>query len=143
MATEEGGIWSERGWLFLSLCRQLGVDAGMVTYTPPGSKDPIAWLCAALINGKLYLFDPRIGLPVPGPDGDGVATLDEAMSDPAVLDRLDLPGQSPYGTTRAALLGGAGKIGLLIDSSPGYPAPRMRLLQGRLAGKYRTVPYRD
>ena len=31
----------------------------------------IPWLCAALIDGKAYLFDARVGLPVPGPDGEG------------------------------------------------------------------------
>ena len=143
MATEEGGLWSERGWLFLSLCRQLGIDVGLVTYTPAGRKDPIAWLCAALIDKKLYLFDPRIGLPVPGPDGQGVATLDQALADPVVLDRLDLPGQSPYLTSASALAASPSKIGILIDSGPGYLAPRMHLLEKDLAGKDSTILYRD
>ena len=57
-----------------------------------GLKEPVVWTCAVLIDKKLYLFDTRIGLPVPGADGRGVATLDEALTDPCVLDRLDLPG---------------------------------------------------
>ena len=143
MATEVGGRWSERGWLFLSLCRQLGLDGGLLTYTPLGVKDPIVWCAAILIDGKLYLFDTRIGLPVPDAKGDGVATLDEALSDPVVLDRIDLPGQSPYGTSRATLLASTSKIGVLIDSSPRYFSPRMKLLQRSLAGKNRTILYRD
>ena len=27
MATESEGFWAERSWLFMALCRQLGVDA--------------------------------------------------------------------------------------------------------------------
>ena len=81
----------------MSLCRQLGIDVGLLFYTPPGQKLPNPWVCAALIEGKLYLFDPRIGLPIPGRDGTGVATLDDALADPMVLDRLDLPGQSSFG----------------------------------------------
>lgn len=143
MATESEGVWAERGWLFLALCRQLGLDAGLITYTPPGGKTPVVWCEAVLIDKKPYLFDARIGLPIPGPNGDGVATLDEAMTDPRVLDRMDLPGQSAYGTNRAALNGSSSQIGILIDSSNRYFAPRMKLLQESLAGKNLTVLYRD
>ncbi len=145
MATESEGFWAERGWLFMVLCRQLGIDVGLLTYTPKDGPAPIVWTCTALIEGKLYLFDTRIGLEVPGPDASPstVATLDDALNDPSVLDRLDLPGQSPYGTTRAALLGSSSKIGVLLDSSPDYRSPRMALLQKNLAGRNRTILYRD
>src|SRR5262249_5271313 len=49
----------------------------------------------------------------------------------------------PYGTSRASLLASPTKLGVLIDSSPGYFSPKMRLLQRELAGKYRTILYRD
>jgi hypothetical protein len=143
MAVETDGAWAERGWLFLSLCRQLDLDAGLVTYTPPGGKIPIVWCEAVLIDKKPYLFDARIGLPIPDAKGDGVATLDEAMTDPLVLDRMDLPGQLPYGTNRAALNGSVSKVGILLDSSNRYFAPRMKLLQQSLAGKNLTILYRD
>jgi Tetratricopeptide repeat len=154
MAVESGGRWSERGWLFMALCRQIGVDAGLLTFTPrrsmPGAsfdaaaaRQPVAWICAAVVDKKAYLFDQRIGTEVPGPDGSGVATLEEAIVHPVVLDRLDLPGQSTYGTTSADLAGSASKIGVLIDSSEGYITPRMRLLQGQLRGEYRTILFRD
>jgi tetratricopeptide (TPR) repeat protein len=94
-----------------------------------------------LIGDQAYLFDTRIGLPIPGPDGAGVATLEQAATIPLVLDRLDLPGQSPYRTTQADLA--AGKITILIDSSQGYLASRMRLLQESLTAKYRMILYRD
>jgi hypothetical protein len=143
MATEAEGVWSERGWLFLSLCRQLGLDAGLITYTPPGLKEPIVWCCVVLIEGKPYLFDTRIGLPIPDAKGTGVATLEEAMTDERILARMDLPAQSPYGTTREALVASPSKIGVLIDSSPRYFSPRMKLLQASLVGKNLTVLYRD
>lgn len=142
MATESEGIWSERGWLFLSLCRQLGLDGGLVTYTPLKAKEPVVWCTAILIEGKPYLFDTRIGLPITRPDG-AVATLDEALADPTILARLDLPGVSPYGTTRAALLASTSKIGILLDSNLHYFTPRMKLLQQSLAGKDLTILYRD
>jgi hypothetical protein len=161
MATEENGFWAERAWLFMALCRQLDIDTGLITYsksntldsrapvdTGPlssakGPKSPIVWICAALIDDKMYLFDARLGLPVPGPDGTGVATLEDALADPAVLERMNLPGLSPYGTSRASLLGSPTKIGILFDSSRGYFSPKMRMLQRGLTGKHRTILYRD
>jgi hypothetical protein len=139
MATEDGGSWAERGWLFIVLCRQLGVDACLLTYTPPDAKDPVVWTAAALIDGKLCLFDTRLGLEIAGPGGVGLATLDDALTDPSVLAVLDLPGQSSYRTSRDSLLASTSKIGVLIDSSPHYRSPRMELLQEDLAGRNRTI----
>ena len=159
-------FWAERAWLFMALCRQLGIDTGLITYTKSdtleprrecrehrdradvgrvqnGAKPPIVWICTALIDDKAYLFDARLGLEIPGPDGTGVATLDQALADPAILERMNLPGLSPYGTSRASLLGSPTKIGILIDSSPGYFSPKMKLLQGELSGKHRTILYSD
>lgn len=143
MATEQGGEWAERAWVFMALCRQLQVDVGLVRYKPPAAKQNQAavWVCAAVIGDKAYLFDTRIGEPIPGPDGSGVATLEEAATIPNVLDRLDLPGESPYQTTQADLA--AGKLTILIDSTLGYFSPRMREFQERLSGKNRMILYRD
>ena len=143
LATEEKGYWSERGWLFLSLCRQIGLDGGLITYTPPGGTEPVIWCTAILIDKTPYLFDTHIGLPVPSASGDGVATLSEAIHDPSILARLELPGRMPYPTTSAALKGSASKIGVLLDSSLRYFSPRMKLLQRSLAGKNFTILYRD
>jgi tetratricopeptide (TPR) repeat protein len=143
LAVEDNRFWAERSWLFMVLCRQIGVDVGMLTFTPQGAKEPASSMCTALIDGKLYLFDAQIGLEVPGPGGTGVATLDDALRDPTVLARLDLPGQSSYDTSRDALRASASKIGILIDSSSLYSAPRMALLQENLAGRNRTTLYCD
>jgi hypothetical protein len=157
MATEAGGGWSERGWLFMSLCRQLGIDVGLVAYKAQrapaalaiapqaegeGQNPLVYWVCAALIGDKAYLFDQRLGIAIPDAKGDGVATLEDAMTDPQILDRLDLPGQYSYGTNRATLMA-AGKVTILVDSRRGYFSPKMRLLQERLTGKNRTVLFRD
>lgn len=153
MATESGS-WSERGWLFMSLCRQIGIDVGIVTYTPRrpmamgnAANQPVAplitWVAAAIIDDKPYLFDPRIGLEIPSVDGASVATIEEVIAHPEILQRLDLPGESTLGTTAADLAGSPTKIGFLVDSSIGYMSPRMRLLQGQLRGKSRTILFRD
>jgi tetratricopeptide (TPR) repeat protein len=137
----------------MALCRQIGIDVGILTFTPrlsqvltPSAADnrpPIAWVTAAAIDGKLYLFEQRLGLEIASPDGKGVATLEEALTDPIVLSRLDVPGTYAYGTTGAEIAASTSGIGVLVDSSSGYFAPRMRLLQSMLKGEYRTVLYRD
>ena len=160
MATESEGGWSERAWLFLSLCRQLDIDTGLITYTKGNSVDamlpqqdqttprkvqrpPVVWVCAALIGDQVYLFDARLGLAVPGPGGQGVATLEQALADPSILERMNIPGLAPYSTGRAGLLASPTKLGILIDSSRGYFAPKMRMLQRELAGNYRAILFSD
>jgi hypothetical protein len=168
MATEADGYWAERAWVFMSMCRQLGIDSGLLTYTRgnvveplipgagtsieavaavPGTrksqKVPLIWICAVLIDDQAYLFDARLGLEIPGPGGKGVATLAQALADPEILERMNLPGQAPYGTSRASLLSSPSKIGVLLDSSPGYFSPKMSLLQRELVGNYRTILHRD
>jgi tetratricopeptide (TPR) repeat protein len=161
MASEQDGTgWAERAWLFVALCRQLEIDAGLITYskgntvdallsqksqaTPRAAQRPrVVWICAVLVDDRAYLFDTRLGLEVPGPGGLGVATLEEALSDPSILERMNLPGLAPYSASRAALLSSPTKIGILIDSSPGYLSPKMRLLQRELAGKDRAILFSD
>jgi hypothetical protein len=161
MATEsEGTGWSERAWLFLSLCRQLEIDAGLITYTKGNTVDAmlpqrdqmtlsrpqkprVVWICGVLIDRQVYLFDARLGLEVPGPGGQGVATLEQALADPSILERMNVPGLAPYSASRATLLSSPTKIGILIDSSPGYFSPKMRLLQRELAGNYRAILFAD
>lgn len=168
LATESGGFWAERSWLFMALCRQLGLDAGLVAYSRSrtldrliprymiatefeadllrlrrGPKPPLIWICAVLIDGKAYLFDARLGLEIPGPGGRSPATLDQAIADPEILERMNLPGDSPYGTSRASLVGSPTKLAIFIDSSQGYFSPKMKLLQRELGGKNRTILYRD
>ena len=162
MATElEGTTWAERAWLFMALCRQLDIDSGLVTFTRTNTLDavlpnqagqtptrrpqrpPIVWLCTAIVGDQAYLFDTRLGLEIPGPGGQGVATLAQAISDPSILEQMNLPGLAPYPAGRATLLASPTKIGILIDSSRGYFSPKMRLLQRELAGKDRTILFRD
>jgi hypothetical protein len=161
MASEQDGTgWAERAWLFMALCRQLDIDAGLITYskgntvdallspkaqaTPRAGQRPrIVWICAALIDDKAYLFDTRLGLEVPGPGGQGVATLEQALADPSVLERMNIPGLAPYSASRASLLSSPTKIGLLIDSSPGYFSPKMKLLQRELVGTDRAILFSD
>jgi hypothetical protein len=99
------------------------------------------WAVVVLIDGKPYLFDCRLGMPVPGPDGRGVATLEQAATDPRVLAQLDLP-ERPY-LVHQADLAGAGKLTVWLDSTLELLSPRMRQLQRDLSGRDRMVLFQD
>jgi hypothetical protein len=86
----------ERALVFLDVLRQTGGSderlTGCLVYLPErGSLTPRLWACGVLIGDSpdLYLFDPRLGLPLPGPGGKGVATLAQVRKDPTVLTQLD------------------------------------------------------
>ena len=98
------GTADDRAWVFIMLARQQNLDAVMLAATEPGepSKEPAQdsaepaaaklrpFVPAVFIRKQLYLFDPALGVPLPGPDGKGVATLSEVAENDALLRQLDL-----------------------------------------------------
>jgi hypothetical protein len=92
------GTGLERALVFLALLEQIGdLDAprpellGCLLHVSDTSGQQRFWACGVVVgDGKdLYLFDPRLGLPLPGPKGEGVATLAEVRKQPDVLAQLD------------------------------------------------------
>jgi tetratricopeptide (TPR) repeat protein len=126
----------ERGRLFIQLCRQAGIDAVMLARIDEKvSTAPQPWLPAILIGKQLYLFDAELGLPIPGPAGQGIATLAQAVADGAVLKQLDLPGGAAYSQSPASLK----NVVALIDAEPEALARRMLLLQKELPSKQHLI----
>jgi hypothetical protein len=125
----------ERALIFLALVRQLDrPDARMIgclLFVPDkASLTPRLWACGVAIDGSLYLFDPRLGLPLPGPGGRGVATLAQVVKDDAVLRQLDGGEKLPYDIT--AELAARAEVQFVCPLSA-LPT-RMVLLQVKLAG---------
>jgi hypothetical protein len=98
------GDMMERALVFLAMLEQ---DAGperlrgcLLAVAGP-NKEPQLWACGVVVDdGKdVYLFDPRLGLPLPGPGGEGVATLAAVTKDPAILARLDAGPDNRYDVT--------------------------------------------
>ena len=69
--------------------------------------------------------------------GSGWRRSTQAMTDPAILERMNLPGESPYGTSRASLSGQPDQ-----DRHPARFEPRLFLAQDEAASKRagRQVP---
>jgi hypothetical protein len=127
------GTATQRAWVFALLCRQQGLNVVMLGI-PQTAADPSAmyWLPALVSNGQLYLFDTRLGLPIAGPDGKGVATLEQALKDDALLRKLDLEG-SPYLLTAEKLKGAQ----TFIVADPFELSRRASQLEAALSGSDR------
>ena len=142
----------ERARLFILLARQQNIDAVLLRpgkAKGSGRKPPPTWV-AVLVDGKLYLFDPALGLPIPAPDGvrladegstvDGPldiqpATLSQVVADDALLRQLDFDTRNPYGVTSADLK----RMVVLVEASPSYLSRRMKLVESRLEPKWKMV----
>jgi len=130
------GTSQQRAWVFILLARQQGLDVVMLAVADPVHPEQhLAWLPALIHKGDLYLFDSALGLPIPGPEGRGIATLRQAAEDPKVLDQLDLDESHHYPVKAAE----AKTVLALVEASPGYLSRRMKALEAQLAGADRIV----
>jgi len=130
------GNADERVWVFLLLCRQQGLDVVMLARPDPEDKTvAIGWVPALLSDGQFYLFEPRLGLPIPGPGGTGVATLAQVRADDSLLRQLDLDAEHPYPVAAADLK----EISAWIAAAPQTLSRRMQLVESHLTGNDRMV----
>ena len=102
------GTALERSLVFLALLEQLGDPNalqpelfGFLLQIPNASGGVRLWACGVVIgDGKeVYLFDPHLGLPLPGPKGEGIATLAQAREQPDVLSQLNVGAKIHYPVT--------------------------------------------
>jgi hypothetical protein len=132
----------ERATVFLNLLEQLappegaggaaGDLLGCLVLCPGKDGKPRLWACGVVVGDgpDVYLFDPRLGLPLPGPKGQGVATLGAVCKDPTLLAPLTADEKHPYDVTGEQAKGAE----LLLYRPLSALAPRMRLLQDHLLG---------
>ncbi len=130
------GTALQRAWVFIGLARQQRLDVVLLAVADPDHPDnPRPWTAALVHDGQLFLFDCALGLPIPGPDGKGIATLAQAAENEKVLNQLDLDESHHYPIKSADV----GKVFALVEASPGYLSQRMKGLQGQLTGEDRVV----
>jgi hypothetical protein len=121
----------QRAWIFIELLRQAGLEGVMLATPSAGDGPPRPWIPAVVIGGEAYLFEPTYGLPVPGPGGDGVATLRQAASDPSILAALSLP-ERVYPVSAEDAAG----VGVLVVADPWNLAARMARLDSELGPQH-------
>ncbi|QGJ69535.1 Hypothetical protein PBC10988_12170 [Planctomycetales bacterium 10988] len=125
-----------RAQIFTLLARQLGLDITYLTFPDPQNPSlQRSWVVGLLHDQELYLFDPQLGTPIPGPEGQGIATLSQVQKDDQLLRQLDLP-ERPYPVEAEMLAGG---VTALVEASPHALARRMQILQAYSSGENRLV----
>jgi hypothetical protein len=106
---------------------------------------PRAWCVGVLIEGEVYLFDPVLGLPIPGPDGitreeSGQlairpATLAQVAADAKLLHRLDFDAAHPYRVTSVD----PKQVTAMLEASPQYLSRTMKAIELHLTGSQRKM----
>jgi hypothetical protein len=138
------GTSRERAFVFLALLQQLGIDGCMVA--APGENGKGKWwlpgvlvaheektLAGGRVLPGIYLFDTRLGVPLPGPKGDTIARLEEVMAGPdEVRKRL------PRAISARAVPDQIAKAEVYLVCSLAGLSPRMKHLEQKLGieGKY-------
>jgi hypothetical protein len=125
------GSPAQRTHVFLGLLRQLGID-GCLVIVP--EKGPVL-LAGALIDKDVYLFDSRLGLPLPGTDAGSVATLAQLRAQPALLKNLSPDEKRTYDVTADGLA--KAQVALVFELSE--LAPRMQRCQELLMPRVKVV----
>ncbi len=143
------GTAVDRAWVFALLARQQGIDAVMLALPSKDGSMQI-WTVGVLQRDKLYLFDPKLGLPIPAAEGvkftddrsgGGIelaikpATLADVAKDDKLLRQLDTGKDKPYPVKSSSL----NKVVALIVSSPAALSARMAMFEDKLSGDERVV----
>jgi len=124
------GSAADRAWVFAELCRQQRIDLALLR--PTGAEDPsqAPLIAAALVDDRLHLFDPQLGLPLPG-RGAAVGTLVEVSEEDALLRQLDVKDQYAYGATADQFQ----QVEAFIVASPLQLSRRAAMLEAALEGE--------
>jgi hypothetical protein len=132
------GTAEERALVFLALLRQLGIDGCLIASPGSDGSRPLYWACGALVDGKpekdgvapkqVLLFDHRMGMALPGPNGREILTLSALCAHTELLKPLTVNPEHPYDVKPESVA--AAEIHLVAPLSA--LAPRMAFLQKEL-----------
>lgn len=129
----------QRAGVFTQLCRQASIPAFVLSIpsTETGELNP--WCVGVLVGKEVYLFEPELGIFIPGPNQVGIATLAQARSDASVLRRLNVPGFFDYPYSNEDVQ----QCTALLNVIPEAVSPRMKALELGLTGERRMQVYVD
>lgn len=94
------GTAEDRAWVIAGILRQLRIDAVILRTKSDVKGTSEKWLLGVVVEGQVYLFDTRLGLPIASGDTDkqeSVATLSQIVSHPDWLDMMSA--SEPYRLT--------------------------------------------
>jgi hypothetical protein len=130
-----GDAW-QRGRIYILLARQAGIDSFALARPATDSQPaPQPWVVGTRIGEEIYLFDPTLGLPLPGPDMRGVLTLGQLLQSPQLLESLDVGETLRYPLRPDQME----PMTVLLDASTESLSLRMHRIQERLTGTRRMI----
>lgn len=113
------GTAIERAMVFLAAALQLGVDGCLVRCPVAGQADQAVWLVGMVVDKDVYLFDPGLGLAMPG------GTIAELRAKPERLKALTVDAKYPYPVDAKSVE----KAEVFPVSFLSAQAPRMKFLE--------------
>ncbi len=131
------GDFVERGRVFNALARQRNIVSFWISVGAGPEAAGNLFAVGVLIADQIYLFEPKLGLPILEPDRMELASLTEVQENPRILRRLDLAGQFDYAFESKDIQ----SIQFLLDLPPCAASLRMQLLEQSLIGDERMVVY--
>lgn len=132
------GDFVVRGRVFCNLAAQRNINTFWLAVDAADSPGKL-WTIGVVIGESIYLFEPKLGMPILDPDKIRLATLNDAQANERVMRRLDLPGQFDYKLASTDLK----DLKVLLDITPCSDSARMKLLQSELLQDERMVVYQD
>lgn len=118
----------ERMIVFCALAQQLGLVGCIIDCPLPG-RGRLVWLAGAMADGPIYLFEPRLGVPLRTASGD-LVTLEQLRQRPDLLEQFDL-GKPGYDVKLEQVKGMTAQVGGFLTAL----TPRMQVLQELLAAR--------
>ena len=124
------GSAEDRAWICASILKQLRIDSVIVRPSAESRAGDEAWLLGVLLNDRVYLFDPRLGISVPSSvdaaaTASQPATLEEITSHPEWLQYLSARADQPYSIDAESLKNP--QVMPIVD--PSYWSRRMSRLE--------------
>ena len=129
----------KRAGVFTQLCRQASIPAAVLALPKADTGELRPWCVGAMIGSDLYLFEPELGMYVPGPGQVGIATLSDARRDASVMRRLNVAGFFEYPYSKDDIQ----QCVALLNVMPEGLCPRMQRLEQGLTGDRRMTLYVD
>jgi hypothetical protein len=123
------GDFEERSRLFILLARQMGINCVMLVADRGEDQVRQPWAVGVLLGSELYLFDAKLGIPLPGQGGAPFATLSEYVDNPTWLNQLSTDSRR-YRIVASDLK----RLVASIDATPAALSQRMLQIESRLQG---------
>ncbi len=133
------GDYVDRAKIFMLGLRELGIDSVMLA-TQDENGNPVPWAVGVVVGEDYYLFDTKLGLPIPGEKLGSIATLDQVRANPELITSLSLTNEESLADDTAYWLkpDQLGDLVALVYTSPESVSKRMSNLEAALPVDLRT-----